>query len=112
MPLQQSKGNGTAQRVEEQIDIRVGTDLAPLNRALQHRAGHFSAALGELRQERLARAGVHLGFRNQPEKRRAGNRSRLQMHYSVDDVPEVAGNISCIGHVEFPAGNAKMQIHA
>src|SRR5436190_998619 len=91
--LQQTKGNRAAERIDEEIDIGAGTNLASLDRALQYGARHRSATFGELRQEGCTRVRIQLRLGDQPEERLACNRSRLQMHYGLYNLPQVAGNI-------------------
>jgi hypothetical protein len=107
MALQQAKGDSASESVDDEIYIRVGAKLAALHRALEDQPRYLPSPFGELGQKRGARLGIDLGFGDEAAEGRTGDRSRLQMHHRIGNLPEIARNMSCVGDLQFAVGQRR-----
>ena len=110
--LQQTKGHGTAQRIDDQIDLRIGTQFSSFDRSPQHQPCHLSAPLGEFREEGRTCFRVDLCLCDQSDQGRAGNGPRLEVDDGVGDAFQIVGDVAGVGIVQLSRRHLQVQVHA
>src|SRR6185437_1998611 len=112
MALQEPEGGGAAERVDDEVDIHVAANLAPVDRSPQDLPRDFPSPRGEVREDSGPGARIDLRLGDEAPEGGPRDGARLHLHDLVHDVFEIGRDVARLRILQLLPGDLEVEVHA